>query len=687
MKKTVVAAIFLLLTAVTSPSRDDLSSRFREWLEDVSPIITKAEREVFGRLRTDADREKFIRFFWRQRDPYPDTSENEFFKEYMERVRFADQNFGRESAGRGSQTERGYFYLLLGKPLERQAFTTFSQVWPVELWYYQGAVEYGLPPYFYLVFYQPQGLGDYRLYSPGVEGPEALVVPSMTARVLTRDRAYQVLKDISGELAAASLSFLPGEQRLEVGAFSSTSIIAGVRSVPEKKYSDTYARNYLSYKDHVETEYTDNYIDNSFTAKVFRHGGQPFVHWALEPTRINFVDRGGRYQASFELVLRLEDGQGNPVIEKTEEVPLAVTPDQYKAHERRLFAFQDILPVIPGRFRLFGLLKNKTARDFTSFNAMITVSGEEEAISPGPLLLYHDKESLGERWPQVLRAFTFAGTHYLINTRNEFPPGSEIGAYLQVSAPAGLSLPENSAVLLDIRSADGDAPVLSQKKILSEVMTEDGEGLDTGAFSLAGIKPGYYSAELYVAEEETGRKILTAGENFIILSQAAPVLPWVYAKGNPAFPNAPDLASLATEYFLTGQYEKALAQAERALKLKDDPDIRLLLGKILYALERHKDSLDVLKPLEAAGLAREAGKVIAADHAALKDWALALTYLEKLLAEATELSVLNLAGECHLNLGRPEQALSLFQRSLEINPDQPAVKALVEEARGAIKQL
>ncbi|MBN2409636.1 MAG: GWxTD domain-containing protein, partial [Candidatus Aminicenantes bacterium] len=232
MKKTVVAAIFLLLTAVTSPSRDDLSSRFREWLEDVSPIITKAEREVFGRLRTDADREKFIRFFWRQRDPYPDTSENEFFKEYMERVRFADQNFGRESAGRGSQTERGYFYLLLGKPLERQAFTAFSQVWPVELWYYQGAVEYGLPPYFYLVFYQPQGLGDYRLYSPGVEGPEALVVPSMTARVLTRDRAYQVLKDISGELAAASLSFLPGEQRLEVGAFSSTSIIAGVRSVP-----------------------------------------------------------------------------------------------------------------------------------------------------------------------------------------------------------------------------------------------------------------------------------------------------------------------------------------------------------------------------------------------------------------------------------------------------------------------
>lgn len=684
MKNKLFSACLLLLAAVTLSAQDELSPRYREWLEDVSPIITKAEREVFGRLRTDADREKFIRFFWRQRDPYPDTTENEFFREYMERVRYADQNFGRESSRRGSQTERGYFYLLLGKPLERQLFTTFSQVWPVELWYYKGSVEFGLPPYFYLVFYQPQGIGDYRLYSPGVEGPETLVVPSMAARVLSRDRAYQVLKDISGELAGASLSYLPGEQRLDMGAFSSTSIIASVRGLPEKKYSDAYARNYLTYKDYVETEYMDNHIDNNFSAKVFRHAGQPFIHWALEPRRINFVDRGGRYQASFELVLRLEDGQGNPVLEKTEEIPLAVTPEQYKAHERRLFAFQDILPVIPGRFRLFGLLKNKSARDFTSFNAVITVSEEEAGIRPGPLVLYHDQENLGERWPQALRAFTFGGIHYLINARNEFPPQSEMGAYLQIFKSPGLDIPEDSTVLLEIKPADTETSVLSRKKSLAEAITGGAEGLDTGPFSLAGLKPGYYSAELSLVAED-GRRILTARENFIILSQGAPVLPWVYARGNSAFPNARDLALLATEYLVTGQHEKALAQAERAMSLKDDPEIRFLLARILYALGRYQESLAALQPLEASGLSREAVKVAAADHAALQDWASALTYLEKLMAEATELSVLNLAGECHLNLGRPEQALSLFQRSLEIDPDQPAVKALVEKARGAVK--
>ncbi|MCK7489483.1 MAG: GWxTD domain-containing protein [Anaerotruncus sp.] len=47
--------------------------------------------------------------------PYPDTTENEFQKEYEERVRYADQNFGHYSPKRGSQTDRGFFYVVLGQ--------------------------------------------------------------------------------------------------------------------------------------------------------------------------------------------------------------------------------------------------------------------------------------------------------------------------------------------------------------------------------------------------------------------------------------------------------------------------------------------------------------------------------------------------------------------------------------------
>ncbi len=393
------------------------SPPYREWLEDVSPIITKAEKDIFSKLKTDADREKFVKFFWRQRDTLPDTEENEFAKEYMQRVRFADQNFGRGTSKRGSQTERGYYYLLLGPPLERQNFLTQSQFWPLELWFYKGEVEYGLPPYFYLIFFQPQGLGEFRLYSPGTDGPERLVIPSLAARAQTRAGAYQIIKKVNSELAGAALSYLPGDQNLMAPITSSTSVMASIGEYPEKKFSDSYTRDYLTYKDYVTTEYSDRFIDCSFTARVFRNDGQAFVHWTLEPKKMNFAARGDGFQAVYELVLRLEDAAGNPVLEKTEEIPLSVTAEQYKAHERQRFAFQDVLPVIPGRFRLFGLLKNKTAQDFTSFSAPLTVPQPQEN-GPAGVLLYLSREKMGAGRGAGLRAFAF-GRHALSRQRPE----------------------------------------------------------------------------------------------------------------------------------------------------------------------------------------------------------------------------------------------------------------------------
>jgi len=95
----------------------------------------------------------------------------------------------------------------------------------------------------------------------------------------------------------------------------------------------------------------------------------------------------------------------------------------------------------------------------------------------------------------------------------------------------------------------------------------------------------------------------------------------------------------------------------------------------------YKESLSQASIVNARLGDRESAKVIALDHAGLKDWEAALTYLEKLMAEATEIPVLNLAAECYVAVGRPEKALPLIERSLSLLPDQPALKALEEKAR------
>ncbi|MCJ7485019.1 MAG: GWxTD domain-containing protein [Candidatus Aminicenantes bacterium] len=681
MKVRALGVAFLILLAASAwAGPEKLSPELQAWFEDVSPILTRTERAVFQKLQTNAEREKFVRFFWRMRDPLPDTTANEFQKEYVERVQFADQNFGRHSSKRGSQTDRGFFYLVLGPPLERHFYTTNSQVWPLELWFYKGAVEYGLPSYFYLIFYQPEGIGDFRLYSPSVEGPEKLAVPIMGGQGMSRSQAVEFIRRVDGELASAALSYLPGEAPAGFSSLSSDSIIASVRRLPEKKFTDNYARSFMTYKDYVETEYTDSYIQSAFQVKVFREGGQPFVHWSIEPEKMNFGTKGSAIYASFELVLRLEDGRGGVIFEKIEEIPLTLTAEQYRSYSGGRFAFQDLLAVVPGEHKALFLLKNKTGKDFSSFETKF-VAPEAGPAGLSVPLLFHAAENVPEAQNNNVKAFVFGGRQYVVGARNEFTSASTMGVFVQAWNLDKLGLAAPPSFVLDIISLDTNQIVGSYP--LSETAADPGDPstlLVSGTTPLKDIRPGYYRAEIS-GQTADGRKYFSERENFVVLSAAVPVVPQVYARLHGPYPGPEHSKVLGSQYFLAGDYGRAREAFERVLAGRDDPAVRLLLAQSLYGLGLYRESLAQAVPLYERVPDREAAKVIALDYAGLKDWNSALSYLEKLMAEATEVPVLNLAAECLLALDRPERALPLLQKSLSLVPDQPAIKALEEKIK------
>jgi len=674
--------IFLTIIHLNLSGQEAISPDQKEWIETVRPIMTDAERDVFKKLRSGADRDKFIQFFWRQRDPVPETPENEFRKEFDERVKFADLNFRSGTGQRGSRTERGFFYLALGKPLERHLFTTQSQMWPLELWYFQGDQRFGLPPYFYLVFYQPQGLGDYRLYHPGIEGPEKLVVPLMFGQTLNRGNAYRFLRDVSTELASASLSYIPGEggeRTLDLASLGSESVIASARGFAERKFNDAYARTFADYKDFVETDYSDKFVGANALIKVFSHAGQPFLHWSVEPDRISFAEYQGTYYASFEVILRLEDKDGVPLLERTEEVPIRLTPEQYKTHERRHLAFQDILPVIPGDLRLFILLKNKTGKDFTTLNAAVAVAPPGRDLQAANLLLYHARDAAGAAGAARLRAFTFDGAQYVFNARNEFLPQENLGAFLQVLAGAG-PLPPSGEARLEIFPADKTESSVSRTFLWTAVADSPVQGIDIGPVALEKLAPGYYRAEVSVVGSD-GRTFPRQKENFIILAAAYPVLPWVFSRQYPAFPSAEHLVLLGSQRFMTRDYAASRGLAERALAMKDEPAARLLLGRAAYALKDFTSAREAVRPLFQAGGNREAAKIIALSFAESGDWAGAIPYLESLMKEAVEIAVLNLAADCYAKTGEPAKAVPLLEKSLSLEPNQPSIRALLDRLR------
>ena len=681
MKRALIFAVVLLsgFLAVAGPAEQVLSLAHSAWLEEVTPVLTETERDVFLKLRTDAERDKFIRFFWRQRDPLPDTPENEYYKEYMERVRFADRYFGIGSHRRGSQTERGFYYLVLGKPLERNIFATFSEFWPLELWFYKGEEAYGLPPYFYLIFYQPEGIGDYRLYYPGIDGPEKLVIPNVGSRVVTRASAKEVLRKTNSELAGAAMSYLPGDNPFGSGSFSSDNIIAAARALPGKKFNDAYARGYMNYKDYVETDYADNYIGAGAKVRLFRTAGQPFLHWSIEPDRMSFAQRGDVFYAGFELVVRMEDLKGSLVLEKTEDIPVRLTSAQYKANERRRFAFQDLLPLVPGDHKLFFLFKNKTSKEFTSFETTVSVPRPDAGPGLSSLLLIHGRERVPDGRGTSFKPFSFDGFQCVVSAKNEFLPEEKLEAYIQVFPTKEIAADPGASLAFTVAALDGGAVVREKRVALTEAVSGPGGGVYFGPFALADIKPGYYRADLSLVVGD--KAVLAERENFIVLANPYPVLPWVYAKVHNPFPSAEHLGVLGSQHFMAGEYDAALDLFRRSLKMKDDPVTGLYLGKSLFALGRFRESLAELGPRYEATQDRETAKVIALDHAGLKDWASALIYLDKLMAEATEISVLNLAAECHMNLGEPGKALPLIEKSLSLDPSQPLIREMEERAK------
>ena len=167
----------------------------KQWLEEeVVYIITPKEKKVFLSLKSNRERDVFKRAFWIQRDPTFGTEKNEFKDEHYRRLTYAQTILGRGSVRPGWQTDRGRFYIILGAPVDIQRYIETSQnLVTCELRQYQGDTSLGLPPFFYIIFYQEPGSGEYKLYSPSFDGPQRLTQHSFQATTSEQVSRRQVV--------------------------------------------------------------------------------------------------------------------------------------------------------------------------------------------------------------------------------------------------------------------------------------------------------------------------------------------------------------------------------------------------------------------------------------------------------------------------------------------------------------
>lgn len=660
--------------------KKDLPSLYKKWLEEeVVYIISPLEKQVFGKLQTDRERDLFIEAFWKQRDPTPGTTENEFKTEHFRRINYANYYLGRQSPMPGWRTDRGRIYIILGEPNDIQHFESGQETYPAEVWFYQNKAEAGLPTGFNIVFFKEHGTGDYRLYSPTRDGPQAFLASYLGSPGDVAG-AYRRLRELEPNLAQVSLSLIPGDDTAAFGrpSLSSDLLLQQVESLPEKAVRDQYAQKFLQYKDIVEVEYSANYLDSDSLVKILKASpAAACIHYSIEPANLSVSQYGNKFSTTLTLNGSVRDEAGNVIYQFDKTLPVSFGEEELKSISRRPYAIYDVFPLIPGSYNLSILLKNEVSKEFSSVERKLIIPAEEAKAWVTPLLLGYKAEKV-EAGRDRLKPFQLGGVSLLIQANRTFTKSEELILAFQVwGLPQGLG--DKAEIVYDFLK-DGQ-PVKSFSRRVAEYPTFPDV---VEPVALSEFIPAHY--ELRVSVRTGGQEIAAAKDEFDLTPLEKMARPWIYAKIMPGIDDAVYPFLIGNQLLNAGLTKEARLRLEEAFRKKpEDADYALALARADMTLQDYSRVETLLLPFigQAKPPRYEMFVLLANAHHRKGEWDKALKVIEQGISHyGLNTGFLNLRGECYLRLGNRTEAVRALEKSLELNPAQPDV----QKAVNALKQ-
>jgi len=658
-------------------SSKDLPPTYRKWLEEeVVYIITPKEKEVFLQLETDREREIFIDAFWKQRDPDPLTPENEFRVEHYKRTAYANQFLGREGPGAGWRSDMGRLYIILGAPQQIERYENLTEIYPVVIWFFDGMAKYNIPNSFYIMFWKKSGTGEYELYSPVKDGPASLLI-HFKGDSADYTTAYNQLLNVEPTIADVSLSFLPEESGriLSPSIASEILVTSKIPSIPRESVKDTYAEKLLAYKDIVEVDYTANYIDNEYFAAVIQEkSGITFVHYLIEPAKLTFIQVGDRFRANLEVNGKATDLSGNTIYQFDRSIPIDFSREQVESVRPKLFSFQDLFPLIEGRYKLNILLKNTMSKEFTSVERDITIPH----LSAPTLsrLVLANKVIPNSAYRGQNKPFLIGDTQLVPSPRNDFTPQDKLYVYFQL---LGLDQDLRDGGVLEFTMSKEEQKISSTTKPLADY-PDKANILEE--FSLAGLTSAYYQIRVSLLDRSQKEVLFEQADFFI---SHTPVLPRPWVLSLPLPPTAdPLFANILGNQSLNNK-DRARAKTLLAEAYRRNP------AASQYALDYCRvlmEDKEYQKIKEVAGPFLQTEKqfdfliYLGQASQALGELAEAIARYKEYLAHfGANISVLNAVGDCYYQLGNWEEARIAWQKSLEISPKQEEVKKKLDSLK------
>ncbi len=700
---TILVFIALLIlggASLANERLEKLNPEHRKWIEEeVVYIITDQERDVFLSLPTIADRQGFMDAFWERRDPDPATPANEFKDEHYERLDYANRIYGRDAPRPGFRTDRGKFWIILGKPHEIQRYDGLNEVVSTEIWFYNGDPKYNQPPRFNLVFFKQQDIGEYELYSPMGDGPEALLRAGSGPFYRTdQNLAVDALEIVSMDLARASLtvdltepvgSFLAARNsRQPLTSFVKVpinveNVIANIEESPQRRVSVDYLDAYLRYKDKVTADYSFRFVPSrQYYAVFYGPEDTPFVHYSLELDPANFSlqanEDGTKFYTTLDVTAEIRDPNGGLVAVSESSPYLELTSSQMQAVASLPFAYHDDFPLVPGDYRLSLIVKNRATKQFTAAENELRIEPVPGGPALGALVAGYKTELAGGPSGKDVkdrhRAFEIGGEIVYPATDSTFTSADTVYVLAQVS-----KAPPEYGLRLSVSPVSNDR--LDTKSREVPIGSSFG-GFVIEEFSLTGLESGTYRVEAELLDAGGRRVALRATDLYISPRTSIPRPGFVFRHSFNA--ESPGLLSLALgqQYMTRGRIAEAEAAFSRAVAA-GNPNLVSANWKLATALlysRKADEALDLLIPLATQyGSEPEVVEGLGLAHYIKKDFPEAVRYLEQAITlRPPESPLLNALGDSYQSLGQTEKAKEVFERSLALNPGQEAVKARLE---------
>lgn len=680
MKKKWVLFIFIVVVFLffgeAFAQKTELPERFKKWLEEeIVYIITPLEKEVFSKLKSDRERDLFMEAFWKQRDPTPGSAGNEFKQEHFRRINHVNHFFGRGMPKAGWRTDRGRVYIILGEPNDILRYEGATQIYPTEVWFYQGKTDIGLPPGFNLVFFQDGGVGEYKLYSPLRHGPQALMT-SYYGDPIDYIAAYERLREFEPDLAEVSLSLIPGERSLAMGrpSLSSDVLIQRVETTPIREMKEKYAQKFLEYKDIVEVEYSANYITSDSLVKIIKDpSGIYFVHFAIEPERLSVNLFEEKYYTTLKVNGTVLDMEGKTIYQLERDISLEFNKEQIKQISYRPVSIRDMFPLIPGNFKMSVLVKNEISKEFTSLERELLIPGDEETLQMTSLLMgYRMRENVPAQ--NRLRPFQVGKYQIYVHANRTFVSLDNMVLTFQI-----LGLNKNLREKGEIRYSffKGGEEFRTITKQISDYS-------DVPSFveqlSLKEFLPAHYRVQVSLFLD--GREVLFEGDEFDVTHVESIARPWIYSKLLPASDDPVYSYLIGSQLFNAGKVEDAKINLEKAYQAKPDSiDFALNLVRIYMVLKEYQKIEPILFPFfnQPQPPEYEAYFIMGKAYQNLGQLGKAVEIFNKAIPHyGINMGLLNSLGECYFQLGETLEALAAWEKSLEINPDQPRIRKNVE---------